>query len=64
MPLETSLEAEHILGTRVTKKTRRKEYLEYMVKCKDHLMEDSTWMDGATLLQADHSVKDLMSRSS
>ena len=47
--LETNLEAEYILDTRVTKKTREKEYLEYLVKWKDRLMEDSTWMDEAAL---------------
>ena len=64
MPLATNLEAEHILDTRVTKKTGKKEYLEYLVKWKDHPMEDSTWMDETTLQQAGHSVEDLMSRSS
>ena len=60
MPPATSLEVEHILDTRVTKKTRKKEYLEYLVKWKDCLMEDSTWMDEAALQQAGHSVKYLM----
>ena len=41
MPLATSLEAEHILDTRVTKKTRKKEYLEYHVKWKDHPMDEA-----------------------
>ena len=49
MPLATNLEAEHILDTRVTKKTGKKEYLEYLEKWKDRPMEDSTWMDEATL---------------
>ena len=64
MPLATSLEAEHILDTRVTKKTRRKEYLEYLVKWKDRPMEDSTWMDEPGLQKVGHSIEDLMSRSS
>ena len=64
MPLETNLEAEHILDTRVTKKTRKKKYLEYLVKWKVRLMEYSTWMDEETLQQVKHSVEDLMSRSS
>ena len=61
IPLDTNLEFEHILDTRVTKKTRKEEYL---VKWKDRPMEYSTWMDQATLQQADHSVEYLMSRSS
>jgi len=64
MPVEKSLEAEKILDTRVSKKTRRKEYLEYLAKWKDHLMDDSTWMDEATLQKEGHSIEDLMSRSS
>ena len=64
MPLETNLEAEHILDTRVTKETRKKEYLEYLVKWKDRPMEDSTWMDEATLQQAGHSIEYLMNKSS
>ena len=62
MPLATSLEAKHILDTHVTKKTRKKEYLEYLVKWKEHPMEDSTWMDEAVLQQASYSVEDLMSK--
>ena len=64
MPLVTNLEVEHILDTCVTNKTRKKEYLEYLVKWKDHPMEDSTWMDETPLQQYSHSVEDIMSRSS
>ena len=64
MPMATNLEAEQILDTCVTKKTGKKEYLEYLVKWKDHLMEDSTWMVEAMLQQAYYSIEDLMSRSS
>ena len=64
IPLETSLEAKHILDTHVTKKTRRKEYLEYLVKWKYCSMEDSTWIDEAVLKKVVHSVEDLMSMSS
>ena len=63
MPLET-LEYEHILDTHVTKKTRKKEYLENLVKWKYHTMEDSTWMGEAALQQASHSVEGLMSKRS
>ena len=64
MPLETSLEFEHILDIRVTKKIGRKEYLEYLVKWKDHLMEDSTSMDEETLQNEGPSVEDIMSSRS
>lgn len=49
MTVAKSLEAEQILDTCVAKKTRREECLEYLVKWKDCPMEDSTWMDEATL---------------
>ena len=42
IPWETSLESEHILDTYVTKITKHKEYLEYLVKWKDRPMEYST----------------------
>jgi hypothetical protein len=34
---------EHILDKRVSKKTRRKQYFEYLVKWKGHLVEDASW---------------------
>jgi len=64
MTMAKSLEAKQILDTRVAKKTRRKEYLEYLVKWKDHLMEDSTWMDEETLQKEGHFIEYLMRRSS
>ena len=36
----------------------------YLVKWKYHPTEESTWMDEATLQQADNFVEDLMSMSS
>jgi len=55
MQMVKSLEAEQILDTHVAKKTKRKEYLEYLVKWKDCSMEDSTGMDEATRQKAGHS---------
>jgi hypothetical protein len=63
MPMAKSLEAEMILDTKVAKKTRGKEYLEYLVKWKDHPVEESTWMNIAELQKIGCSVEDLMSRS-
>jgi hypothetical protein len=34
---------ECILDKRVSKKTRRKKYIEYLVKWKGHLVEDASW---------------------
>ena len=45
------LEVEAILDTKVVKRTRKKEYLEYLVKWKKRPIEDSTWLS-ATELEA------------
>ena len=34
---------ECILDKRISKKTRRKQYFEYLVKWKGHLVEDASW---------------------
>lgn len=41
-----------------------KEYLEYLVKWKDHPMEDPTWMDETTLQKVGHTIEGIMSKSS
>jgi len=64
MPTAKTLEAEMILGTKVAKKTREEEYLEYLVERKGRPVEDSTWMNVAALQKACYSIEDLMSRSS
>ena len=45
--MEKPLEAEKILDTRLTKNTRGREYLNYLVKWKEHPEEDATWMSVA-----------------
>ena len=52
------------METKVAKKTRGKEYLEYLVKWQGHLEEDSTWMSATDLEKKGYAVEDLMSRSS
>jgi hypothetical protein len=47
-----TLHVEKILDIKVVRKTWRKEYLEYLVKWKNHPIEDSTWMNVAYLMQA------------
>jgi hypothetical protein len=42
MPVANKPQMEHILGKRVSKKTRRKEYFEYLVKWKNHPVEDAS----------------------
>ena len=50
LPKTKPIVIEHILDKRVSKKTRGKEYYEYLVKWKYHPIEYSTWMT-ATMLQ-------------
>jgi len=53
-----------ILDTKVANKTRGKEYLEYLMKWKGHPVEDSTWMNVASLQKVGYYVEDLMIVSS
>ena len=62
MPMAQPLEAEDILGTRVEKSMRKKDYLEYLVKWKEHLVEDSTWMNVVELESKGFTVVDLMNK--
>ena len=64
MPTERPVEAEAILEIKVVKKTRGKEYLEYLVKWRGHPAEDSTWMSAADLEKRGYAIGDLMSRRS
>lgn len=64
MPMEKRLESEFILETKVAKNIIGKEYLEYLVNWKCHLINDSTWMNVTTLQKASYSIKDLMRKSS
>ena len=58
------LEVESILDTRVEKRTKQRDYLEYLVKWKGHPVEDSTWMDAKELETKGYSVADLLNRGS
>jgi hypothetical protein len=54
---------EKIIEQRVGKKTRRKTYPEYLVKWKDHLVEDSSWVIELDILKHGKIVQELMDRS-
>jgi hypothetical protein len=43
MPVAENPHMECILDKKVGKKTRRKEYFEYLVKWKGHPVEDASW---------------------
>ena len=55
---------ESILDKRVSKRTRRKEYFEYLVKWKGHPVEDASWEDEETIHKHGQTVQELMNRSS
>jgi hypothetical protein len=63
MPVVEKPQMECILDKRVGKKTRRKEYFEYLVKWKGHPMEDASWESEAVIQKHGHTMQELMDRS-
>ncbi len=63
MPYVQTTKIESILDTQVAKQTRRKEYLQYLVKWKNRPIEDSSWLDARQIEQTGSSVKKLMDQS-
>ena len=63
MPSAQPLEIERILDTQVARRTRQKEYLQYLVKWKNRPIEDSSWLNARQIQQAGYSVKNLMDGS-
>lgn len=63
IPKVQPLEIKRILDTQVAKRTRRKEYLQYLVKWKNRPIEDSSWLDTTQIQRAGYSVEELMERS-
>ena len=64
MPIARKPQMEIIIDKRVRKKTRRKEYFEYLVKWKGHPVEDSSREDEARIHKHGQTVQELMNRSS
>ena len=63
LPVAEKPQMECILNKRVGKKTRRKEYFEYLVKWKGHPVEDSSWETEAEIKKHGHAMQELMDRS-
>jgi hypothetical protein len=64
MPVAEKPQMESIIDKRVSKKTRRKEYFEYLVKWKGHPVEDANWEDEAEIQNHGQTVQELMNKSS
>ena len=62
-PTKETLQPYKILDQKVYKKTRNQEYFQYLVKWKDHLVADATWVTEATLQKINSLVEELMDRS-
>lgn len=60
MPYVQPPEIERILDTQVAKRTRRKEYLQYLVKWKNCPIENNSWLDARQIEQTSSSVEELM----
>jgi hypothetical protein len=64
MPVAKKPQMESIIDKRISKKTRRKEYFEYLVKWKGHLVEDASWEDEAEIHKHGQTMQELMNMSS
>jgi hypothetical protein len=63
MPVTGKPQMECILDKRVNKRTRRKQYLEYLVKWKNHPVEDASWETEAEIQKHGQTMQELMDRS-
>jgi hypothetical protein len=63
LPVAEKPQMECILDKRVGKKTRRKQYFEYLVKWKNHPVEDVSWENEAAIQKHGRTVQELMDRS-
>jgi hypothetical protein len=63
LPVAQKPQMECILDKRVGRKTRRKQYFEYLVKWKNHPVEDASWETEAVIQKHGHTVQELMDRS-
>jgi hypothetical protein len=64
MPVDEKPQMESIIDKRISIKTRRKQYFEYLVKWKGHPVEDSSWEDETIIQKHGRIVKELMNKNS
>jgi hypothetical protein len=63
MPVAENPQMEKIIDQRVSKKTRRKTHLEYLVKWKGHPIEDASWESETDIQKHGQTMQELMDRS-
>jgi hypothetical protein len=63
MPVADKPKMVRILDNRVGKKTRRKEYFEYLVEWKGHPVEDANWETEEEILKHGQTMRELMDMS-
>jgi hypothetical protein len=63
LPVAEKPQMECILDKRVSRKTRRKQYFEYLVKWKNHPVEDANWENEVVIQKHGHTMQELMDRS-
>jgi len=62
IPISEKPQMDHILDKRVSKKTRRKQYFEYLVKWKNHQVQDARWEREEVIQKHGQTMWELMDR--
>ena len=63
MSIAEKPQMERILDKRVSKRTGWKKYFEYLVKWKNHLVEDTSWETEVEIQNHGQTMQELMDRS-
>jgi len=63
LPVAEKPQMEYILDKQIDRKTRRKQYFEYLMKWKNHPVEDASWETEAVIQKHGQTVQELMDRS-